>query len=225
MSSAAIDVLKRARLRIAGHGYDPGVSEPRQGRAPRHGFLGYSLREAMMGLGATNDAPIEAVRYLTESIAALHPETPTIDAFDASRPSKAAVQNVITRAINLAKLAPAPQPEPEEATESRAPQTFHPLDHDRDGQKGGSLPSSSRGLEALHAEAGALGLAVDRRWGLQRLLDEIAAAKAKREAPPLPELGPTPVAPEIAVPETIDFTRKGPVLRLTRGGKQDDKGA
>jgi hypothetical protein len=50
----------------------------------------------------------------------------------------------------------------------------HPLDLDGDGAPGGSLPEEERGLEALQAEAEALGIAVDRRWGEKRLRAEIA---------------------------------------------------
>ncbi len=111
---SAIDVLKRARLRIAAHGYDPGVTEPRKGKQPRKGFLGYSLSEAVYGLDRTSDATeeeIAALGFLEAAIATLHPRTPTVGTFNLSHPSKAAVQNVIERAINLARVAPS-KPEP-----------------------------------------------------------------------------------------------------------------
>lgn len=39
-------------------------------------------------------------------------------------------------------------------------------------------PVQQRGLDQLRAEAEALGIAVDRRWGTRRLEAEIAAARA-----------------------------------------------
>ena len=51
------------------------------------------------------------------------------------------------------------------------------LDHDGDGNPDGSLPASERGLDDLRAEAEALGIKADRRWGEARLRDEIAKAK------------------------------------------------
>lgn len=49
----------------------------------------------------------------------------------------------------------------------------HPLDHDRDGRPGGSLPAGERGLEDLRAQAAARGIKVDRRWGERRLRAEL----------------------------------------------------
>jgi hypothetical protein len=51
------------------------------------------------------------------------------------------------------------------------------FDYDGDGSPGGSLPASQRGLDELKAEAHALGVKVDRRWGERRLRAEIDAAK------------------------------------------------
>lgn len=53
-----------------------------------------------------------------------------------------------------------------------------PLDHDGDGEKGGSLPAEKRDVAGLQAEAEALGVAVDKRWGEKRLLAEIKKASA-----------------------------------------------
>jgi hypothetical protein len=53
----------------------------------------------------------------------------------------------------------------------------HPLDHDRKDGPGGSFPAPLRGLDELRAEAEALGVKVDRRWGDKRLLAEIAKAQ------------------------------------------------
>lgn len=53
-----------------------------------------------------------------------------------------------------------------------------PLDHDRDGAPGGSLPAGDRGLDALREEARAAGVTVDNRWGEKRLREEIEKAKA-----------------------------------------------
>ena len=50
---------------------------------------------------------------------------------------------------------------------------LHPLDHDRDGRPGGSLPAGERGLEDLRAQAAARGIKVDRRWGERRLRAEL----------------------------------------------------
>jgi hypothetical protein len=52
----------------------------------------------------------------------------------------------------------------------------HPLDRDGNGFPGGSLPASERGLDDLKAEAEALGVKVDRRWGETRLRAEIEDA-------------------------------------------------
>ena len=54
----------------------------------------------------------------------------------------------------------------------------HPLDHDHKDGPGGSLPAEERGdvLAALRAEAEALGLKVDRRWGEAKLRAAIAGA-------------------------------------------------
>jgi hypothetical protein len=41
----------------------------------------------------------------------------------------------------------------------------------------GSIPAAVRGLDELRAEAEALGIKVDRRWGDKRLLAEIAKAQ------------------------------------------------
>lgn len=51
-----------------------------------------------------------------------------------------------------------------------------PLDHDSYGVKGGSKSVAEGGLDDLRAEADALGIAVDRRWGDKRLLAEIGKA-------------------------------------------------
>lgn len=178
---SAIDVLKRARMRIAAHGYDPGVTEPRKGRQVRKGFLGYSFSEAVYGLDRApepTEDEIAAVSYLEVALELLHPETKTVEAFNATAPSKAAVQNVIERAINLAKRAPQP------ATPSEPVENIN-------------TPPSA-GFEGLFAEAKALGIETDPSWSLQQVLDAIAAAKEKAEPLPLPKLGPTPVAPPLA---------------------------
>ena len=71
--------------------------------------------------------------------------------------------------------------------ELEAPQVSsrHPLapadalfDRNGDGRPGGSLPAAQRGLDDLKAEAEALGITIDRRWGEKRLLAEIAKASA-----------------------------------------------
>jgi hypothetical protein len=50
------------------------------------------------------------------------------------------------------------------------------LDHDENGEAGGSKPAADRGLDALRAQATELGVTVDRRWGPTRLTAEIAKA-------------------------------------------------
>jgi hypothetical protein len=55
-------------------------------------------------------------------------------------------------------------------------EVVHPLDHDGDGEPGGSLPSEKRDVAALQAEVEALGVTVDKRWGEKRLLAEIEKA-------------------------------------------------
>jgi hypothetical protein len=57
-----------------------------------------------------------------------------------------------------------------------------PFDHDGDGHPGGSLPADQRGLEDLRAQAAALGITVDRRWGERKLLAVIAGARGLEEA-------------------------------------------
>ena len=50
------------------------------------------------------------------------------------------------------------------------------LDHDGNGQRGGSLPSAMRGLDHLFEEYKRLyGRRADRRWGAKRLRAAIAA--------------------------------------------------
>jgi hypothetical protein len=51
------------------------------------------------------------------------------------------------------------------------------FDHNGDGKPGGSKPASQRGLGDLKAEAIALGIAIDRRWGERRLRAEIEKAQ------------------------------------------------
>ncbi len=51
------------------------------------------------------------------------------------------------------------------------------FDHDRDGHEGGSLPADQRGLEVLRAQAAALGIRVDMRWGQRKLEAVIAEAR------------------------------------------------
>lgn len=53
-----------------------------------------------------------------------------------------------------------------------------PLDHDGDGEKGGSVPAEDRGLDGLRADAEGLGVVVDKRWGAKRLQAEIDKALA-----------------------------------------------
>jgi len=60
------------------------------------------------------------------------------------------------------------------AGESEQP---HPLDHDNDGEPGGSVSHAERGLSDLVAEAESLGIKVDKRWGAKRLQKEIDKAK------------------------------------------------
>ena len=55
-----------------------------------------------------------------------------------------------------------------------APQVFHPLDHDKDGEKGGSLPAAERGKDEIWAELEARGIEYDRRWGMKRLQSLLA---------------------------------------------------
>lgn len=54
----------------------------------------------------------------------------------------------------------------------------HPLDHDRDGRPGGSMPASARDLDELRAEAARLGIKVDGRWGARRLRAAIGERSA-----------------------------------------------
>jgi hypothetical protein len=56
---------------------------------------------------------------------------------------------------------------------------FSPLDLDRNGQPGGSLPADQRGgdIAALRAKAEGLGVTVDKRWGAPRLRKEIEAVQ------------------------------------------------
>jgi len=60
------------------------------------------------------------------------------------------------------------------------PLPANPLDHDGDGASGGSLPASERGedIDKLRADAEALNIAIDRRWGAKRLQAEIDKALA-----------------------------------------------
>jgi hypothetical protein len=57
------------------------------------------------------------------------------------------------------------------------PEVFHPLDHDKDGHKGGSLPSAQRGKVELYSQLDAMGIGYDRRWGAARLQALIDAAQ------------------------------------------------
>jgi hypothetical protein len=50
-----------------------------------------------------------------------------------------------------------------------------PLDHDGDGEKGGSLSAEARGLDDLRAKLENAGVKADRRWGESRLRREIDA--------------------------------------------------
>lgn len=85
------------------------------------------------------------------------------------------------RAVESAPATSAPDPTASVPPASAAP---HPLDHDGDGKPGGSLPAEQRGLEALWAEAEALGISVDRRRTGERarrqLLKVIEDARAAR---------------------------------------------
>lgn len=60
---------------------------------------------------------------------------------------------------------------------ARKPAEFHPLDHDKDGHKGGSLPASERDVcDDLREEYELVaGKRADRRWGEARLREEIIA--------------------------------------------------
>lgn len=50
----------------------------------------------------------------------------------------------------------------------------HPLDHDKDGRPGGSLPAAQRDLDDLRVQYEELfGSAPDRRWGAPRLQSAI----------------------------------------------------
>jgi hypothetical protein len=51
------------------------------------------------------------------------------------------------------------------------------FDHNGDGKPGGSKPAAERGLDELKAEAIALGITIDRRWGERRLRAEIEKAQ------------------------------------------------
>jgi len=51
------------------------------------------------------------------------------------------------------------------------------FDHNGDGRPGGSKPAAERGLDDLKAEAIALGITIDRRWGERRLRAEIEKAQ------------------------------------------------
>lgn len=59
-----------------------------------------------------------------------------------------------------------------------------PLDHDRDGKKGGAKPVEERdSLEPLREELRALGVEVDGRWGEKRLNEELEKATAPKSLP------------------------------------------
>lgn len=51
------------------------------------------------------------------------------------------------------------------------------LDHDKDGEPGGSLPADERGLDDLRDQAESVGIKVDKRWGEPRLKAEIEKAQ------------------------------------------------
>ena len=53
----------------------------------------------------------------------------------------------------------------------------HPLDHDGDGRKGGSLPSKAD----LVAEAEAIGAEFEKRWNKQQISDAIMARRTQLE--------------------------------------------
>lgn len=75
------------------------------------------------------------------------------------------------------KIAPPPAGVLAQIQQSAA---INPLDHDGDGSPGGSLPAAERGedIDKLRADAEALGIAIDRRWGARRLQAEIDKALA-----------------------------------------------
>jgi len=80
--------------------------------------------------------------------------------------------------LSRTRRAPVDLPPPPQSLKDKL--SSHPLDHDGDGNPGGSLPADKRGddVASLRAEYEALtGKAPDRRWGESRLKKEIKKAK------------------------------------------------
>lgn len=97
-----------------------------------------------------------------------------------ARPNDARILTHIKKARAVrepSKIAPPPAGVAAQIQQSTA---VNPLDHDGDGAPGGSLPAAERSedLDKLRADAEALNIAVDRRWGAKRLQAEIDKALA-----------------------------------------------
>jgi len=102
-----------------------------------------------------------------------------------ARPNDARILTHIKKARVVrepSKIAPPPTGILAQIQQSAPTPTFatSPLDHDGDGAAGGSLPAAERGedIDKLRADAEALNIAVDRRWGAKRLQAEIDKALA-----------------------------------------------
>ncbi|MEX2126970.1 MAG: hypothetical protein WD871_01835 [Xanthobacteraceae bacterium] len=88
-----------------------------------------------------------------------------------ARPKGAAKESSNARAGSFGSAGAARQP--------AEPARSGAFDHDGDGKPGGKLPFDNRGLDDLKAEAVRLGITVDKRWGDERLRQEIAAVRNK----------------------------------------------
>ncbi|MGB3044551.1 MAG: hypothetical protein WBB98_15330 [Xanthobacteraceae bacterium] len=102
-----------------------------------------------------------------------------------ARPNDARILTHIKKARAVrepSKIAPPPASVAAQIQQSAPvpPSAANPLDHDGDGAAGGSLPAAERGedIDKLRADAEALNIAVDRRWGAKRLQVEIDKALA-----------------------------------------------
>jgi hypothetical protein len=186
MNRPAVDAIKRARQRIAVHGW-------RQGPRAKT-FNGYSLHDGIVGKTGGKGTPAEqdAIRFVQEACEAIYPakdaeldETkPYLEAWnDKPTRTKDQVLTVIAVAIGYAEKAkapvdikvnsepntpvplPGPVAPPGPGPEAPAPEPIV------------SVTAPSPDLPALAAEAIALGYEVDDTWTEDRLRQAIAIAK------------------------------------------------